>query len=120
MYAITLGDGTKIDNLDLNGNNFISGEILPDEVFDGKLSRVEISGEEGAREFADMYLVANRVMNGKSWFILAEKTDEMKQRERLEQLESEKKLLCAQVQALSDRNEFMEDCIAEMAASVYA
>lgn len=40
--------------------------------------------------------------------------------ERFLQLESEKKLLTAQVQALSDRNDFMEDCIAEMATIVYA
>ena len=40
--------------------------------------------------------------------------------ERISQLESEKKLLTAQLQALSDRNDFMEDCIAEMAAIVYA
>lgn len=40
--------------------------------------------------------------------------------ERILQLESEKKLLTAQVQALSDRNDFMEDCIAEMATIVYA
>lgn len=40
--------------------------------------------------------------------------------ERISQLESEKKLLTAQVRALSDRNDFMEDCIAEMATIVYA
>lgn len=40
--------------------------------------------------------------------------------ERISQLESEKKLLTAQVQALSDRNDFMEDCVAEMATIVYA
>ena len=40
--------------------------------------------------------------------------------ERILQLESEKKLLTAQVQALSDRNDFIEDCIAEMATIVYA
>ena len=40
--------------------------------------------------------------------------------ERISQLASEKKLLTAQVQALSDRNDFMEDCIAEMATIVYA
>lgn len=39
--------------------------------------------------------------------------------ERILQLESEKKLLKAQIQALSDRNDFMEDCIAEMATIVY-
>ncbi len=31
----------------------------------------------------------------------------------------ENKLLRAQVQALSDREEFLEDCIAEMAVQVY-
>lgn len=40
--------------------------------------------------------------------------------ERISQLESEKKLLTAQLRALSDRNDFMEDCIAEMATIVYA
>ena len=40
--------------------------------------------------------------------------------ERISQLESEKKLLTAQLQALSDRNDFIEDCIAEMATIVYA
>lgn len=37
-----------------------------------------------------------------------------------EALAEENKLLKAQVQALTDRNEFMEDCIAEMATQVYA
>lgn len=31
-----------------------------------------------------------------------------------------RKLLKAQIQALSDRNEFLEDCVAEMAGIVYA
>lgn len=35
-------------------------------------------------------------------------------------LEAENTLLKAQVQALSDRNEFVEDCMAEMAMQVYA
>lgn len=41
------------------------------------------------------------------------------QAERITELESENKLLTAQIQALSDRNDFMEDCIAEMAMVVY-
>ena len=40
--------------------------------------------------------------------------------ERISPWESERKLLTAQVQALSDRNDSMEDCIAEMATIVYA
>lgn len=35
------------------------------------------------------------------------------------ELEAENTLLKAQVQAVADRNEFVEDCIAEMAAVVY-
>ena len=34
--------------------------------------------------------------------------------------EKEKTLLKAQIQALSDRNDFLEDCVAEMASIVYA
>lgn len=34
--------------------------------------------------------------------------------------DKERKLLKAQIQALSDRNDFMEDCVAEMAGIVYA
>ena len=36
------------------------------------------------------------------------------------ELEAENALLKAQVQAVADRNEFVEDCIAEMAMYVYA
>lgn len=34
--------------------------------------------------------------------------------------EKEKTLMNARIQALTDRNEFLEDCVAEMAAIVYA
>lgn len=40
--------------------------------------------------------------------------------ERLEKLESENKLLREQVSAQADQAEFYEECIAEMAAIVYA
>lgn len=36
------------------------------------------------------------------------------------ELEAENVLLKAQIQAISDRNDFVEDCIAEMATVVYA
>ena len=37
----------------------------------------------------------------------------------IEELQAENKLLKAQIQAQTERNDFMEDCIAEMAAQVY-
>ena len=41
-------------------------------------------------------------------------------KERVEKLESENKLLREQVSAQADQAEFYEECIAEMAAIVYA
>lgn len=46
--------------------------------------------------------------------------EQRKAAERIAELEEEKKLLSAQIQALSDRGDFLEDCIAEMAGIIYA
>lgn len=90
MYTIILGDQTEITNLELNGNNFISEQIIPDETFsEGNLAHVIIRGENGFQEFHDMFLVANRVIDGKSWFVIAEKTEEMKRAERIAALENQ-------------------------------
>lgn len=40
--------------------------------------------------------------------------------EEVESLKNENFMLKAQIQAMSDRNDFIEDCIAEMAMQVYA
>ena len=84
MYTIKLYDGTVLDNLELNGNNFISDKIISDDTFNDTLNKVEISDGESTRVYNDMMLVANRVIDGKSWFILAEKTPEQKEKEALE------------------------------------
>ena len=48
--------------------------------------------------------------------LIGRKTDT----ERLEDLEANNNLLKQQLKAASDQNEFLEDCIAEMAEIVYA
>ena len=84
MYTIKLYDGTVLDNLVLNGNNFISDKIISDDIFTNNLDKVEISDGKSTQIYQDMMLVANRVIDGKSWFILAEKTQEQKEKEALE------------------------------------
>ena len=74
MYSITLSNGTQLSNLELNGNNFISPEVIEDFVFEGNLNNVVISNGDTHEIFKDMMLVSNRVENGKSWFIICEKT----------------------------------------------
>ena len=84
MYSIKLNNGTILTNLILNGNNFISDEIILDDVFENNLKKVEISDDKSTQIYHDMVLVANRVIDGKSWFVLAEKTPEQKEKEELE------------------------------------
>jgi len=84
MYTIKLNNGTIISNLVLNGNNFISDKIISDDIFTNNLDKVEISDGKSTQIYQDMMLVANRVIDGKSWFILAEKTPEQKEKEALE------------------------------------
>lgn len=81
MYTITLQDGTRLENLVLNGNNFISDTIIEDAVFADNLATVTISDGKTTDTYTDMKLIANRVWDGKSWFVLAEKTEQEKKEE---------------------------------------
>ncbi len=83
MYKITLHDGTVLENLELNGNNFISENVIDDSVFDGNLDTVTITDGKTAETYTDMKLLSNRVDGGKSWFVLGEKTEQEKTMERL-------------------------------------
>ena len=83
MYQITLHDGTVLDKLELNGNNFISEKVIDDSVFNGNLDTVTISNGETTETYTDMKLLSNRVDGGKSWFILGEKTEQEKAMERI-------------------------------------
>lgn len=99
MYTITLADGTKIGNLVLNGNNYISDEIIPGSVFDGNLDTVTITNGKTTEIYTDMMLYSNRIDGGKSWFVIGEKTEEQKLRERVSSLEEQIDMLLSGVTA---------------------
>ena len=63
MYTIKLYDGTVLDNLELNGNNFISNTIIPGSVFENNLKTVEVFDGENTQILTDQFLAANRVEN---------------------------------------------------------
>ena len=64
-YKITLSDGTVINNLSLNGNNFVSKTPLTAADFEGKLGHVTITGPDDGDvrvgEHGPMTLAENRV-----------------------------------------------------------
>lgn len=86
MYKITLADGTVLKNLDMNGNNYIAEGVLEDSVFEGKLGTVTITDGETTETYTDMRLMSNRVEDGRSWFVLGEKTAQQKAMEQMEKL----------------------------------
>ena len=86
MYTITLHDGTKLDNLELNGNNFIAAGVIEDSVFTDNLGTVTITDGTTTDTYTDMALVINRVEKGRSWFVLREKTEQEKVMERIQSM----------------------------------
>ncbi len=124
MYTITLADGTKLKNLELNGNNFIAEGVFEDSVFEGNLDTVTITDGETTETFTGMRLMSNIVRDERSWFVLGEKTAQQlrdsERDERIAQLESELVAANAKNAALVESQQFLEDCLAEMAGVVYA
>ena len=119
MYKIKLSDGTLLDDLELNGNNFITDKELTGADFSGKLSYVEVTDDDGnTKTYYDMMLIqCMKWQDGRTWFILSEKSEQQKKEEALEQ---ENALLKAQIKALDSQQEFLEDCLAELGQVVYA
>lgn len=81
MYTIILADGTKLKNLALNGNNYISETVIEDSVFEGNLDTVKISDGSTTETFTDMRLMSNIVRDNRSWFVLGEKSAQQKKDE---------------------------------------
>lgn len=75
MYTITLADGTILDNLLLNGNNFISDTRIDEAVFDGNLNTVHIMGPGVDKTFDNLDIDSIREDGGKYWFVLRRLSD---------------------------------------------
>lgn len=80
MYKIVLSDGTVIDNLSMNGNNFVSESKLTEEEFEGKLSSVVIIDPDGNEEHHEnmelVQIVNTDYTDGKWYFVLRELTED--------------------------------------------
>ena len=81
MYKITLADGTKLENLELNGNNYIAEGVIDDSVFKDNLATVTITDGTETTTYEDMVLLSHRVDGGRSWIVLGVKSEKEKQEE---------------------------------------
>ena len=74
-WTIELADGTTLENLRLNGNNFISGTKVTEGTFAGKLGEVTIRSGETEEHHGNMALVQVKQVGSEYWFILRDLTD---------------------------------------------
>lgn len=79
-WKITLADGTELENLSLNGNNFVSETIITEDDFKGKLLKVKIEGktedgQEIAEEHEHMELVQIAHYEDGYYFVLRDITE---------------------------------------------
>lgn len=83
MYKITLADGTELNDLVLNGNNFIAQTAVDDAVFKDNMATVTITNlEDGtAEQLEDGVLLSDIVREGCSWIVLGQKSAEQKAEE---------------------------------------
>ena len=99
MYKITLADGTEIENLVLNGNNFIAQTVVDDAVFKNNMTTVTITNlEDGTTEqVEDGVLLSNIVRDGCSWLVLGQKSEDEKRQEATSQSFTDLQLALAEV-----------------------
>ena len=84
-FKVTLADGTEIDNLTLNGNNFISSKKITEDAFEGNLDTVEIYdySTEETQVLHNAVLIQLEKYGKEYWFILAEKSEAEIERENM-------------------------------------
>lgn len=70
IYKIILADGTIIDNLTMNGNNFISNQTIEASIFEANCCPVTINDGTSDEVHENMELVQVTSVEGKSWFVL--------------------------------------------------
>ena len=82
---VKINNETIIDNLELNGNNFIPKTEIKEEVFDN-LREISIIDSEGNEEVIKNAKVIFSKVNGKQSLIIVEKSKEEVEKDEIKQL----------------------------------
>lgn len=71
-YTITLSNGIKIDDLKVNGDNFISKDEIDPTIFSGGLSKVTVSDGETEKTYTNLALIQVMEYEGEWLFAFRE------------------------------------------------
>ena len=72
---MTLSNGTVLDNLTLNGTNYISQTELTEDMFTDGLDTITVEDEKNTYTLANCVLEYVRQYGNEWWFVLRELTD---------------------------------------------
>lgn len=72
IYKIELSDGTVLDRLQLNGNNYVSSKEITEQMFRGKLRQVKITNGTQVQYLYNVELVQITQEGDEWWFIIQE------------------------------------------------
>lgn len=75
-YTIILSDGIVLDNLKLNGNNYISTIPLTEDIFKNNLIPVVIITNEVENHHEHMKLIQVKQYGNEYWFVLEDVSEE--------------------------------------------
>lgn len=76
MYTITLNDGTKLEGLEMNGNNYVSKTEVDTSIFTiQNLSHIVVNDGERDSEYENMKFIQQVKYEDGYYFILAEMTE---------------------------------------------
>lgn len=80
IYTVVLADGTELNNLGLNGNNFVSYEDIDSDIFMDNCSPVTISYNDGENVHEEVHenmeLVQISKIDNNTLFVLRDISDE--------------------------------------------
>ncbi len=82
-YSIKLSDGTVLDNLRKNGDNYISSAAVQEDIFTENCSPVVISDGETEETHAHMELVQITPVGDEFWFVLRDLSEDELEKMRL-------------------------------------
>lgn len=116
-YTITLADGRQLTGLGMNGDNFVSAKKVDETIFKNNLSIMTVSDGETEIIYRNVELIQQQEWSDGSWYLAFR--EQTKRELEMSALQAEITRKDAQIVALSDRGEFLEDCIAEMATLLY-
>ena len=84
LYTITLADGTTIENLTLNGNNYISSELIDADIFTGNCAPMTISDGENEEVHENAELVQCMPFGNEWWMVFRDLSEEEQRMNDLE------------------------------------